>query len=271
MPVIGVLSGKGGVGKTTVTSNLAAALAQEYGRMVIILDTNTYSSHIRLHFGIYGDVPFTLNDVVKKKKYADFVYSHGPAGVEIIPSSATAKNVSFKRLKNFVNKLASSKYDYVIVDCAPGFGKDVQSAIKATDELIVVTTPQIPDVEDALKIIELVEMMGKKVTGVIINNVKGAKYELDIEQLEETFDVPVLGIIPYDKKVPESIAAGVPLIVYAKYSDAATEIKKLAAKIAGETYKPSSPWQRLKHFLIGERFEFKQRPEEFLVSRPSEI
>lgn len=264
MPVIGVLSGKGGVGKTTVTSNLAAALSKEYGRNVVILDTNVYSSHIKLHFGVYEEVPFTLPDVVKKEKIDKFVYAHGPTNVEIIPSAATVKDVNFKKLKDIVHKLAKSKYHYVIIDCAPGFGKDVVTAIKAVDELIVVTTPQIPDVDDALKIIELLGMMEKKVNGIVINRVSGAKYELKMEQLEQTFDAPILAVVPESKKIPESIAAGVPLIIYAKYSDAAVEIKKLAAKIAGEEYKPTDPWQRFKDFLIGERFEFKQRPEEFL-------
>lgn len=265
MPVIGVLSGKGGVGKTTVTSNLAAALSKDYGRNVVILDTNVYSSHIKLHFGIYGEVPFTLPDVIKRKKIDKFVYSDAQTSLEIIPSSATVKDVSIKKLKSFVHNLAKSKYDYVVIDCAPGFGKDVRAAIKAVDKMIVVTTPQIPDVDDALKIIELLGMMNKKVEGIVVNRVKGAKYELSIEQLEETFDAPILAVIPENKKVPESIAAGVPLITYAKYSDAAIEIKKLAAKILGEPYKPAGPWERFKDFVVGERFEFKQKPEEFLA------
>lgn len=264
MPVIGVLSGKGGVGKTTVTSNLASALAREYNRVVMVLDTNTYSSHIRLHFGVYEDVPFTLHDIVKKKEYGDYVYSHGPAGVELIPTSATVKNVGVKKLNALVHKLANSKYDYVIIDCAPGFGKDVKTAIKACDELLIVTTPNIPDVEDAMKIIELLKIMKKKIKGFVLNRAKEERYELTPEQVEETLGVPMLAVIPEDDKVPESIAAGVPVITYAKYSDASIEIKKLAAKISGDEYKPASAWARLKDFLVGERFEFEQKPEEFL-------
>jgi len=265
MPVIGVLSGKGGVGKTTVTSNLASALSQEYNRVVMVLDTNTYSSHIRLHFGVMEDVPFTLYDLVKKKKtFTNYIYSHGPAGVELIPTSATVKNVSFKRLNGIIQKMAKSKYDYVIIDCAPGFGKDVQVAIKACDELIVVTTPNIPDVEDAMKIIELLGMMKKKVKGFVLNRVSQERYELTAEQVEQTLGVPLLGIVPEDNKVPESIAAGVPLITYAKYSPASVEIKRIAAKVSGDEYQPASAWSRLKYFLIGERFDFEQRPEEFL-------
>lgn len=264
MTVIGVLSGKGGVGKTTVTTNLAAALAEEYGRNVVILDTNLYSSHIKLHFGIYGDDAKTLPEIIKNKKADKFVFSRGSSTLDIIPTSATVKDVEFDKLKGFVAKLASSKYDFVIIDCAPGFGKDVQAAIKAVDELLIVTTPQIPDVDDALKIMELVKMMGKKITGVVVNRVQGRKYELGIEQLEKTFDAPIVAVIPEEKKVPESIAAGVPLMAYAKFSDASTEMKKLAAKVAGEDYRPASPLARIKDFLIGERFSFEQKPEEFL-------
>jgi len=264
MAVIAVLSGKGGVGKTTVTTNLAAALAEDYGRNVVILDTNLYSSHIKLHFGIYGDEAKTLPEIVKNKKFDKFVYSRGTSTLEIIPSSSTLKELDFDRLKGFVHKLAGSKYDFVIIDCAPGFGNDVQAAIKASEELLIVTTPQIPDVDDALKIMELVKMMGKKVTGVVVNRVQGKRYELRLEQLEKTFDAPIVAVIPEEKKVPESIAAGVPLMAYAKFSNASTEMKKLAAKLAGEKYKPAGPLARFKDFLIGERFDFEQKPEEFL-------
>ncbi len=265
MPIIGVLSGKGGVGKTTITSNIASALAQEYNRIVMVLDTNTYSSHIRLHFGVLEDVPFTLFDIVKKNNLDDYVYSHGSSGVELIPTSATVKNINTEKLGDMVSKLGKSKYDYVIVDCAPGFGNDVKNAIKICDELIVVTTPNIPDVEDAMKIIELVKMLKKKgVKGFVLNRRNDERYELTPEQVEDTLGVPMLGIVPEDKKVPESIAAGVPLITYSKYSPAAIAIKKIAAKISGDEYKPAGMFARLKDFLVGERFDFEKKPEEFV-------
>jgi len=264
MPIIGVLSGKGGVGKTTVTSNLASTLAQDYNRVVMVLDTNTYSSHIRLHFGVLEDVPYTLYDLVKKNDYSEYIHSHGPAGVELIPTSATVKNVSKSKLTKMIEKIGKSKYDFVIIDCAPGFGKDVQNAIKVCDELIVVTTPNIPDVEDAMKIIELVGMMKKNVKGFVLNRYADERYELTPEQVQETLDVPMLGIVPEDKKVPESIAAGVPLITYAKYSKASKAIKKIAANVSGDEYKPDGLITRLKHFLVGERYDFEKKPEEFV-------
>ncbi len=264
MSIIGVLSGKGGVGKTTISSNLASALSRKYGRMVMVLDTNTYSSHIRLHFGVLEDVPFTLNDLVKKKDYDDYVYSHGSAQVELIPTSATVKNVSKKKLADMVHKVGKSKYDYVIIDCAPGFGKDVQNAINACDELIVVTTPNIPDIEDAVKIIGLVNMMGKEVKGVVLNRYTGRDYELNPEQAEDILEVPILGIVPEDKRIPESISAGVPVVVYSKYSPASIEIKKIAAEITGDEYKPDGMWKRLKDLLVGERFDFSESPEKFV-------
>jgi septum site-determining protein MinD len=152
----------------------------------------------------------------------------------------------------------------VIIDCAPGFGRDVQNAIKACDELIVVTTPNIPDVEDAMKIIELVKMMKKSVKGFVLNRYADERYELTPEQVQETLGVPMLGIVPEDKKVPESIAAGVPLITYAKYSKASKAIKKIAAAVTGDEYRPDGLFARLKHFLVGERYDFERKPEEFV-------
>ena len=98
----------------------------------------------------------------------------------------------------------------------------------------------------------------------IAGYVQGKRYELRLEQLEKTFDAPIVAVIPEEKKVPESIAAGVPLMAYAKFSNASTEMKKLAAKLAGEKYKPAGVFARFKDFLVGERFDFEQKPEEFL-------
>jgi len=238
--VIGIASGKGGVGKTTVTSNLATALTQVFDRNVVVLDCNVVSSHIRLHFGMYSDFKKTLPDVIRgKTDFSDATYSDSTTGVKIVPSSPeTIKEVNLKKLKSLVWKTAKSEYDFVIIDSAPGFGPNVIEVMKASDKLLVVTTPNIPDVTDAIKIIELAKKMKKEVY-VVLNRVKKEKYELKEDRIKELFDVPVDMIIPEDEKVPESIAAGVPTVVYKPSSKASTSLKKLAGFLVGEEYRPS--------------------------------
>jgi len=252
MVVVGILSGKGGVGKTTVTSNVAAALTSVFGRKTIILDANVTSSHIRLHFGMYEEMKKTLKDVIKDESLLKkATYSDKLVGVDIIPSPETLKGINLKKLKNLAIHLATSAYDFVIIDSAPGFRENVPHIIKASDKILVVTTPQIPDVTDALKLIELIRRIDRKREKeivVVVNRVKRKSYELSEEQIKRMLDVEDLVIIPEDEKVPESISKGVPVVIYSKGSKASIALKKLAGFLAGEEYKVSII-DRIKWFL----------------------
>ncbi len=241
MVVVGILSGKGGVGKTTITSNVAAALTSVFGRRTIILDTNITSSHIRLHFGMYDEMKRTLEDVIKNESsLKKAIYSDSLVGVDIIPSPESLKGINLKKLKDLTTHLATSAYDFVIIDSAPGFRENVPYIIKASDKILVITTPQIPDVTDALKLIELIRRIDrarKKEVIIVVNRVKRKDYELNEKQIKKMLDVENIVTIPEDEKVPESISKGVPVVVYSKGSRASIAIKKLVGTLAGEEYK----------------------------------
>ena len=250
MVVVGILSGKGGVGKTTVTSNLAAALTKVFGRRVIVLDTNITSSHIRLHFGIYDELKKTLKDVIKDDSVVkEAVVSSDFVGVDIIPAPETLKGLDLEKLSNLASKLAESEYDFVVIDSAPGFRENTENVIRASDIVLLITTPQIPDVTDTLKIMALVKKYRKKYI-VVLNRVKNKKYELKKEKIMDMLDIDEdkLLVIPEDENVPESISKGVPVVVYKEGSKASIAFKKLAGYLVGEEYKPSIK-ERIKWFL----------------------
>jgi len=239
MVVIGVLSGKGGVGKTVVTSNLATAFTDIFGRKVIILDANVTSSHIRLHFGMYEEMKKNLKDVVRDESVLKkATYSSGVTRVDIVPSPETLKALDLEELKNLASHLAESEYNFVIVDSAPGFRENIENIIRASDKILVVTNPYLPDVTDAMKLIELVKKNRKKPI-IVVNKVKGKKYELNEDSIKEMLDVKDVIKIPEDEKVPESISRGVPVTMFAKGSKASIAFKKLAAFLIGEEYTPS--------------------------------
>jgi len=248
MVVVGILSGKGGVGKTTITSNLATALAKVFGRKTLILDTNVTSSHIRLHFGMYEEMKTTLKDLIKDdSKLEEAIKTNELTGVDIVPSPENLKGLDLEKLKNLASRLASSEYDFVIIDSAPGFRENVPDVIKASDQIIIVTNPYVPDVTDALKLLELVKKYDRKVI-VVVNRIRKKKYELSKEEIMDMLGVKKIFEIPEDEKVPESITAGVPLVIYKPNSKAAIALKKLAGVLVGEEYKPSLT-ERIKWFF----------------------
>jgi len=229
-------SGKGGVGKTTLSSNLAAALT-DFNEDVIVMDTNLTTPNLGLHLGMHL-TPNTVHSVLKgESRLKDAIYPH-PYGFKVIPASLgldDLKGVDVGRLPEISLNLIG-KADYVILDCAAGLGKEAISALGASDEAIIVTNPDLPSVTDALKILNVAKETNVKIIGVVINRIKGHSSELAKDGIEKILKVPVIAEIPEDSNVALSIAAKEPLIKFSPNSPAAIEIKKLAARLSGRRY-----------------------------------
>jgi septum site-determining protein MinD len=235
--VILFTSGKGGVGKTTLTSNLAYALTS-LGEDVVAMDANLTTPNLGLHFGLHL-VPKTLHDVLRGRvKLKDATYKH-PYGFRVIPASmavADLTGVDVGKLHDVTMNLLG-KADFVIMDCAAGLGAEAVSAIDAADEVILVTNPDMPSVVDALKTVNIAKRLKKGVTGVVLNRVRGKRSELSMQEVEEMLEAPVIAAIPEDSAVAESIAMKTPVIDYSPYSPAAVEINRLAHALAGRPFK----------------------------------
>jgi septum site-determining protein MinD len=237
-------SGKGGVGKTTLASNLAAALTY-FGENVIVMDANLTTPNLGLHLGMHL-VPNTLHDVLKGEcRLKDAIYPH-PYGFKVIPASIgldDLKRVDVGRLPEISLNLIG-KADYVIIDSAAGLGREAISALSASDEAIIVTNPDLPSVTDALKVKKIAEETNVKIIGVVINRVRGNVFELTKEEVEEILDVPIIAEIPEDPNVALSVAIKKPLVEFFPDSPAAIEIKKLAARLVGREYKEKATEKR---------------------------
>jgi len=237
--LIVLTSGKGGVGKTTLTSNLAAALS-DFGESVIAMDANLTTPNLALQLGMHL-VPRTLHDVLKgETRLRDTIYPH-PYGFKIIPASLgldDLKGVDVGRLPE-VSFALLGRADYIIMDCAAGLGREAISALSASDEVIIVTNPELPAVTDALKILKVAQESNIKVLGAVVNRITGNEHELSIEEIKGLLGIPIIAEIPEDPNVAKSIAAKKPLIQYSPKSPAAVEIKKLAAQLTGRKYKQS--------------------------------
>lgn len=237
--IYGIISGKGGVGKTTSAINLGAAL-NSLGEDVIIVDSNLSTPNIGLHLGATA-VPVTLNHVLNNKtRIEEAVYKH-ESGIKIVLSSLSIKelnNIKYENLEN-MGKQLKKLTDHVILDSSAGVGREVESVINAADEIILVTQAEIPAITDALKVVKLAEQLKKRIKGFIITRHKGKKTEVPLDNIKDILEVPYLGTVPEDKNIQLSLSQRDAIVHTHPRSKASKAYKNIARKILGRETKTS--------------------------------
>ncbi len=199
--IYAVISGKGGVGKTTTTINLGTAL-NYLGEDVIIVDGNLTTPNIGIHLGA-PIVPITLNQVLNgQAKLEDAIYEH-ESGTKIIPASLSLKEtekINYKKFSDIAKKLKKIT-NHVFIDSAAGLGEEARAVMKTSDEIIIITNPEMAAVTDALKTIKLAEEMNKPIKGVIITKYKNSRLNMPITSIQDMLESNILGIIPEDNAI----------------------------------------------------------------------
>ncbi len=234
--VIGIVSGKGGVGKTTVTINLGAALAA-IGKKVTIIDCNITTSHMGAYLGMYY-CPVTINQVLRGEADIDEIIYEHHSGMKVIPASLKIedmKGIDFIKLKEVINKLSDD--GIVLLDSSPGLGREASITIQASNEILYVSTLYIPSIIDVLKCKEISKEFGAKHIGLVLNMVTGESYELAKRDAEELTGLDVVSVIPFDKNIQRSLAANAITVQRFPSSKSSVAFKKLAAFIVNEEYK----------------------------------
>jgi len=229
--IIGIVSGKGGVGKTVATINLGLALSR-FDKDVALVDADVSASNLGLQLGLYS-FPKTLQDVlIGRSRIEEAMYDH--LGLKLVPSSISLDSIdtNTRRLRTVLKTLNG----IVLVDSPPGLSSDALAVIDACNEVIVITTPEIQTMANAVKVIHIAKERKKDVLGVVINRYKEGRYELSGGEMETMAEVPILGKIPEESAIKKSLFEKVPLIDYAPYSKAAIEFNNLAALLLETRY-----------------------------------
>ena len=233
--IIGIVSGKGGVGKTTFTANLGLAMSQ-LGKDVVAVDADLSTSNLGLQLGFY-QFPLGLQDALEGNiGILNAIYTH-PSGLKVVPASISlnylTKNPTPYRLKSVLSDLNG----IILIDSPPGLREDALLVLKACDDILIITQPEIPAVTDALKVIKVAREMGKEPLGIVVNRVKD-KFELTTEEIEEMCDLNVIGRIPDDKDVKRSMFEKTPIVSLKPHSSAAIEFNRIGAALIGAEYSP---------------------------------
>lgn len=251
---IAIASAKGGVGKTTAAINLGTALAN-FGKDVVVLDGNISQPNISMHLGT-PRLQYTLHEVLHGRIHiTDAAYLHH-SGLRIIPGSVSLeifrKLAPLRNFKNFLLDIVGTT-DLVLIDTGAGLTEDVRHVVSSSDEMIAVTTPDVPSVTDTLKTIKSADDEGIKVLGAVINRHCESEADLDEKNIEVMLEKPILGKIPYDSSIQKSISARQPVVYLYPESPASLGFKQTAAALMGQDFS---------HNISAEKKGFHERMHE---------
>jgi len=236
--VICIGSGKGGVGKSTITSNLAAALAAE-GRAVGVLDADVWGYSIPRMFGVSGRPPVTPErKIVPLEAGGVKVMSIG-FFVEEDSAVVWRGPMLHKALTQFLEDVDWGELDFLLVDLPPGTGDVAMTLAQLLPQarFVLVTTPQPTAQKVARRSAEMAHKVDLEIAGVIENMAgfvtpDGERYPIFGEgggrELADELDVPLLGQVPLTMPLREQADAGVPLIVCDPDDPAAQGIRHVA-------------------------------------------
>jgi MinD-like ATPase involved in chromosome partitioning or flagellar assembly len=227
--VIGVFSCKGGVGKTTTVCNVSVALAKMFGGDVLAVDANFNAPNLNIHFGEL-EPRYTIHEVLageipiekavhkcKNFKSLDVLFGTVAHGVEV-------HLVDFGAYLKPLRK----KYKVILLDTAPGLGSEVVAAMKASDEMLIVTGPEAPTITSTLKTFYAAEDLRVPVLGAIVNRITGADFELPPREIKRALGWPIVAEVPEDIRVRESTAREIPIVEYMPKTKAARKFVELA-------------------------------------------
>ncbi|NOQ55292.1 MAG: P-loop NTPase [Nanohaloarchaea archaeon] len=238
MRVISIISGKGGVGKTTVVANLGIILASKFKKKVIIVDCNITTPHLGLYMGIHQH-PITLNNLIREESEISEVFYTHPSGVKVVPASLSLKDLDgldMLHLKSAIDRIKKeyADTDYILLDCAPGFGREAIAGMRSSDEVIYVTIPYFPVVVDVVKCVHVVDDLELKPIGLIVNMKKNNKHELTLTEVENITEIPIIASIPFSHDVFKSLHNRIPISVVKPHSKITKQFDIIASVITGE-------------------------------------
>lgn len=246
--IYSIVSGKGGVGKTTIVANLGVALAR-LGKSTLIVDADIALGNLQLFFRL-KETPTTLHDVLGgKAEIHEAIYKSSDGGVHIIPCGSSLQGFlrsDLERLDHSLSRLQN--YDFILIDSPTGLTKYSLLPLKAANETLLVVTPDISSISNALKLKIAAEMMQSKIGGVIINQQR--RNGVKSEEIGTTLGIEIFGEIPHDRKVLKAMDAKEPVVTYKPRTPASKAINRLSLKMAALVDESLRPQQNFLQKLL---------------------
>ena len=252
--VITITSGKGGVGKTTASANIGAALA-DLGYKVVCIDADIGLRNLDVVMGLENRIVYDLVDVVEGrcKLRQAMIRDKRLNELYLIPAAQTRDKsaVSPADMRRVCDELRK-EHDYIVIDSPAGIERGFQNAIAPADQVIIVTNPEVSAVRDADRIIGMVEAEEKGPAQLVINRINMEMVErgdmLAAADVLELLAVDLIGLVPDDQDVIVSTNRGMP-IALDKKSRTGEAFRNIARRIVGEEDVPFVAMENTNGFL----------------------
>jgi len=251
--IVAVTSGKGGVGKTNIVTNLAIALARQ-GVRVLIVDGDLGLANVDLLLGVAPQ--YDLQDVVLGQRNIRDVVFEGPDGIHVLPASSGVEelaNLDEFRTECLLRSLSDmdEECDLILIDSPSGIGHNATSIVQAADQILVVTTPEPTSFSDAYAMIKVLSRRPLKcVPSLLVNQANSDDEATNVARRVRTvakrflnIDVEYWGCVLADESVAKSVQRQEPFLSTYPYSPAASCIYSLARRVMGQEPMPVAPAQ----------------------------
>lgn len=238
--IILICSGKGGVGKTTLTANLGIALAR-LGARVAVLDADFGLRNLDLLLGLENRIVFTAQEVLSETCRLDqaLVKHKQEPNLALLPAG-NPRMLEWLTPEDMqkIAQLLAERFDYVLIDCPAGIEDGFKNAAAAAEEAIVITTPEVSAVRDADRVVGLLNVQGVKPIQLVLNRVRPkmmANQEmLAVDDVTSILALPLLGLVIEDEQVIVSTNRGEPLTLNGTSSPAGRAYQNVARRLQGE-------------------------------------
>ena len=252
--VIVITSGKGGVGKTTTTASLGAALALR-GKRVLVVDADIGLRNLDVILGLENRIVFNVVDVAKKicKPAQAIIKSKRSNNLYLLPASQTDdKDVIDEAEIRFVLEQFRREFHYILVDSPAGIEQGFRNACAGAESAIVVTTPEVSAIRDADRVVGPLSSKGIEAR-LIINRIDFDMVRrgdmLSVRDVQDILGVEILGVIERDEQIIVAANTGEP-VVYNPKSKAGQAFTRIAGRVCGEqipipNFGGGSIWSRL--------------------------
>lgn len=237
--IIVVTSGKGGVGKTTATASIGAALALA-GHRVAVVDMDIGLRNLDVVLGLENRIVFNIVDAAygKCKIKQAAIKDRRIDNLFLIPASQSDNKdvLTPEKMIRVGNKLRK-EFDFILMDCPAGIERGFENSVAAADEAIVVCTPDVSSVRDADRVIGLLcarSITPKLVVNRIVPSMVAKGDMLSHEDVLDVLSIELLGLVPMDECVVVSTNTGTPLVME-ENSPAAKAFRDIALRLTGQT------------------------------------